>query len=36
MHPSVLDNVIDILFCINVGFVVVSTLGKKRKENPYE
>ena len=34
MHPSVLDNVIDILFCINVGFVVVSTLGKKRKEKP--
>lgn len=37
MHPGVLDNVTDILFCINVGFVVVSTLGKKRKEKtPYE
>ena len=34
MHPSVLDNVIDILFCINVGFVVVSTLGKKKKRKP--
>ena len=32
MHPSVLDNVIDILFCINVGFVVVSTLGKKKEK----
>jgi len=36
MHSGVLDNVIDILFCINVGFVVVSTLGKKEKKNPYE
>ena len=32
MHPGVLDNIIDILFGVNVGFVVVSTLGKKRKE----